>query len=567
MKQYSVTGMSCAACSARVEKAVRAVPGVTECAVSLLTNSMGVDGSASEEAILAAVREAGYGASPKGEKKPSSSPDDIPDTETPALKRRLISSLAFLTVLMYISMGHTMWEWPLPAALAANPVAIGLCQLLLTAIVMIINQKFFISGFRGLLHRSPNMDTLVAMGSTAAFGYSTYALFAMSYAQMQGNAEQAMHYLHEFYFESAAMILTLITVGKMLEAHSKGKTTDALKGLMDLAPKTATLIRGGAEVNVGIAEVLRGDVFVVPLEGVIIICRNGTDLRILIDHIALNRNIGLATVAIKNHITEIRGHIDVINAIQIDFSFTQTATDQTGQNHTAGITPLTHSEDKITSGPTFHHRITQCRGLEHPPATNIICKGQHRIELRLIDLQTILVDKAVDALAHVIDIHNKEGLSLFFGNAFCTVAVQMLCRGPGTVAYGPLTIVPNGLKAEAFPLFDHLHHLRADLKFRGSFSGDRLEGHQTKHQRSNQHHSKNTILHRIFSFRKYRIKADAKEHQSYFSSIDGHIIPDSNSNFKPFSQNNYTIVTFLPCKMLPISIIYLCFSKNTPFVI
>ena len=276
MKQYSVTGMSCAACSARVEKAVRAVPGVTECAVSLLTNSMGVDGSASEEAILAAVREAGYGASPKGEKKPSSSPDDIPDTETPALKRRLISSLAFLTVLMYISMGHTMWEWPLPAALAANPVAIGLCQLLLTAIVMIINQKFFISGFRGLLHRSPNMDTLVAMGSTAAFGYSTYALFAMSYAQMQGNAEQAMHYLHEFYFESAAMILTLITVGKMLEAHSKGKTTDALKGLMDLAPKTATLIRGGAEVNVGIAEVLRGDVFVVrpgesiPVDGVIL---------------------------------------------------------------------------------------------------------------------------------------------------------------------------------------------------------------------------------------------------------------------------------------------------------
>ena len=179
MKQYSVTGMSCAACSARVEKAVRAVPGVTECAVSLLTNSMGVSGSASEAAILAAVREAGYGASPKGEKKPSSTPDDIPDTETPALKRRLISSLAFLTVLMYISMGHTMWGWPLPAALAANPVAIGLCQLLLTAIVMIINQKFFVSGFRGLLHRSPNMDTLVALGSAAAFGYSTASYFAM----------------------------------------------------------------------------------------------------------------------------------------------------------------------------------------------------------------------------------------------------------------------------------------------------------------------------------------------------------------------------------------------------
>ena len=276
MKQYSVTGMSCAACSARVEKAVRAVPGVTECAVSLLTNSMGVSGSASEAAILAAVREAGYGASPKGEKKPSSTPDDIPDTETPALKRRLISSLAFLTVLMYISMGHTMWGWPLPAALAANPVAIGLCQLLLTAIVMIINQKFFVSGFRGLLHRSPNMDTLVALGSAAAFGYSTYALFAMSDAQMQGNAQLAMHYLHEFYFESAAMILTLITVGKMLEARSKGKTTDALKGLMNLAPKTATVIRDGIEVSVGIADVSRGDIFVVrpgesiPVDGVIL---------------------------------------------------------------------------------------------------------------------------------------------------------------------------------------------------------------------------------------------------------------------------------------------------------
>ncbi|MBQ7334215.1 MAG: heavy metal translocating P-type ATPase, partial [Clostridia bacterium] len=276
MKQYSVTGMSCAACSARVEKAVRAVPGVTECAVSLLTNSMGVSGSASEEAILTAVRDAGYGASPKGGKKQASAPTDIPDTETPALKRRLISSLAFLIVLMYISMGHTMWGWPLPAALADNPVAIGLCQLLLTAAVMFINQKFFISGFRGLLHRSPNMDTLVALGSAAAFGYSTYALFAMSHAQMQGNAQHAMHYLHEFYFESAAMILTLITVGKMLEARSKGKTTDALKGLLNLAPKTATVIRNGAEVSVAVGDVVRGDTFVVrpgesiPVDGVIL---------------------------------------------------------------------------------------------------------------------------------------------------------------------------------------------------------------------------------------------------------------------------------------------------------
>ncbi len=276
MKQYSVTGMSCAACSARVEKAVRAVPGVSECAVSLLTNSMGVDGTASDEAILAAVRDAGYGASPKGDSgKKAAAPESPADTETPALKRRLISSLVFLTVLMYISMGHTMWGWPLPAALADNPVAIGLCQLLLTAIVMVINQKFFISGFRALLHRSPNMDTLVALGSAAAFGYSTYALFAMSHAQMQGHAEHAMHYLHEFYFESAAMILTLITVGKMLEARSKGKTTDALRGLMNLSPKTATVIRDGAEVSVAVGDVVRGDVFVVrpgesiPVDGVI----------------------------------------------------------------------------------------------------------------------------------------------------------------------------------------------------------------------------------------------------------------------------------------------------------
>ncbi|MBQ7939189.1 MAG: heavy metal translocating P-type ATPase [Clostridia bacterium] len=276
MKQYSVTGMSCAACSTRVEKAVRTVPGVEECAVNLLTNSMGVRGTASDEAILAAVRDAGYGASPKGEGgKKTAAPESPADTETPALKRRLISSLAFLAILMYISMGHTMWGWPLPAALAENPVAIGLCQLLLTAAVMVINQKFFISGFRGLLHRSPNMDTLVALGSAAAFGYSTYALFAMSHAQTQGDAAQAMHYLHEFYFESAAMILTLITVGKMLEARSKGKTTDALKGLMNLAPQTATLIRDGAEVSVAVGDVVRGDIFVVrpgesiPVDGVI----------------------------------------------------------------------------------------------------------------------------------------------------------------------------------------------------------------------------------------------------------------------------------------------------------
>ena len=276
MKQYSVTGMSCAACSARVEKAVCAVPGVTECAVSLLTNSMGVEGTASEEAILQAVQDAGYGASPKRERKQASAREsDIPDGETPALRLRLVSSLVFLAVLMYISMGHTMWGWPLPAVLAENPVAIGLCQLLLTVAVMVINQKFFISGFRGLCHRSPNMDTLVALGSAAAFGYSTYALFAMSHAQMLGHAEHAAHYLHEFYFESAAMILTLITVGKMLEARSKGKTTDALKGLMNLAPKTATVIRDGTEVSIPVTDVVRGDVFVVrpgesiPVDGVV----------------------------------------------------------------------------------------------------------------------------------------------------------------------------------------------------------------------------------------------------------------------------------------------------------
>ena len=268
--------MSCAACSARVEKAVRAVPGVTECAVSLLTNSMGVSGTASEDAILQAVQDAGYGASPKGAGAQKSDSGDADDKETPVLRHRLISSLAFLIVLMYISMGHTMWGWPLPAILAENPVAIGLCQLLLTAAVMVINQKFFVSGFRALLHRSPNMDTLVALGSAAAFGHSTYALFAMSHAQMLGHAEHAAHYLHEFYFESAAMILTLITVGKMLEAHSKGKTTDALRGLMNLAPKTATVIRSDAEISIPVTDVVRGDVFVVrpgesiPVDGIVL---------------------------------------------------------------------------------------------------------------------------------------------------------------------------------------------------------------------------------------------------------------------------------------------------------
>ena len=268
--------MSCAACSARVEKAVRAVPGVTECAVSLLTNSMGVSGTASEDAILQAVQDAGYGASPKGAGAQKSDSGDADDKETPVLRHRLISSLAFLIVLMYISMGHTMWGWPLPAILAENPVAIGLCQLLLTAAVMVINQKFFVSGFRALLHRSPNMDTLVALGSAAAFGHSTYALFAMSHAQMLGHAEHAAHYLHEFYFESAAMILTLITVGKMLEARSKGKTTDALRGLMNLAPKTATVIRSDAEISIPVTDVVRGDVFVIrpgesiPVDGIVL---------------------------------------------------------------------------------------------------------------------------------------------------------------------------------------------------------------------------------------------------------------------------------------------------------
>ena len=279
MEQYTVTGMSCAACSARVEKAVSAVPGVTSCSVSLLTNSMGVEGTASAQAVVSAVQAAGYGASLKGA---SSAPtaaaqeDALADRETPALKRRLIASLGFLIVLMYVSMGHMMWGWPLPACLADNHVAMGLLQMLLTIAVMVINQKFFINGFCSLLHGAPNMDTLVALGAAASFGYSTYALFAMTGAQVRGDAAAVMRYMHEFYFESAAMILALITVGKMLEARSKGKTTDALRSLMKLAPQTATLVRGGQEIAVPIAQVRRGDVFVVrpgesiPVDGVVL---------------------------------------------------------------------------------------------------------------------------------------------------------------------------------------------------------------------------------------------------------------------------------------------------------
>ena len=281
MEQYNVTGMSCAACSARVEKAVKKVPGVTSCSVSLLTNSMGVEGTASPAAILSAVQEAGYGASPKNASasKTSDASADLhalADHETPKLKRRLIASLGFLLVLMYFSMGHMMWGWPLPHWFDGNHVAMGLVQLLLAGIVMVINQKFFINGFKGLIHSAPNMDTLVALGSMASFVWSTYALFAMTRAQVDGNDELVMHYMMEFYFESAAMILTLITVGKMLEARSKGKTTDALKSLMKLAPKTATLVRDGAEVTVAIADVQKGDVFVVrpgeniPVDGVVL---------------------------------------------------------------------------------------------------------------------------------------------------------------------------------------------------------------------------------------------------------------------------------------------------------
>lgn len=294
MKQYIVTGMSCAACSARVEKAVSKVDGVSSCSVSLLTNSMGVEGTASEADIIKAVEDAGYGASPKSAHSAADGTKDavdsssqtggvfsqqeemLKDRETPLLKKRLIASVGFLIVLMYISMGHMMWNWPLPEVLENNHVAVGLIQLLLTIIIMVINQKFFVSGFKGLIHRAPNMDTLVALGAGAAFVYSTYALFAMTDAQMKGNAEAVMHYMHEFYFESAAMILTLITVGKMLEAHSKGKTTDAIKGLMKLAPKTATVVRDGQEVKVSVESVRKGDIFVVrpgeniPVDGIVL---------------------------------------------------------------------------------------------------------------------------------------------------------------------------------------------------------------------------------------------------------------------------------------------------------
>ena len=279
MEQYQVTGMSCAACSARVEKAVSRVPGVTSCSVSLLTNSMAVEGTADEAAIVAAVTEAGYGAKRKGAEPSAARPSDaleaLEDHETPKLKRRLIASVGFLLVLMYLSMGHMMWGWPLPGFLEGNHVAMGLTEMLLTIIIMVINQRFFISGFRSLLHRAPNMDTLVALGSAAAFGYSTYALFAMTAAQLHGDAELVMHYMDEFYFESAAMILTLITVGKMLEARSKGKTADALKSLMKLAPKTATVVRSGKETLVPIGQVRTGDIFVVrpgetiPVDGVV----------------------------------------------------------------------------------------------------------------------------------------------------------------------------------------------------------------------------------------------------------------------------------------------------------
>ena len=281
MEQYTVTGMSCAACSARVEKAVSGVKGVTSCSVSLLTNSMGVEGTASAEEIIAAVRDAGYGAALKrGNKEQttrlSSDEDALKDRETPVLKKRFITSLGFWIVLMYVSMGHMMWGWPLPPFFNDNHVAMGLLQLLLTVIIMVINQKFFISGFKSLWHRAPNMDALVALGSMAAFVYSTFALFAMTDAQVKGNADAVMSYMHEFYFESAATILALITLGKMLEARSKGKTTDALKGLMKLAPKTATLLRDGAEITVPIEQVAKGDIFVVrpgeniPVDGTVL---------------------------------------------------------------------------------------------------------------------------------------------------------------------------------------------------------------------------------------------------------------------------------------------------------
>ena len=289
MEQYTVTGMSCAACSARVEKAVSKVPGVTSCSVSLLTNSMGVEGSADPTSIISAVEAAGYGASVKGaDKKANTLAADeaaLEDKETPVLKRRLIASVGFLLVLMYFSMGHMMWGWPLPAWFQDNHIAMGIVQMILAAIVMVINQKFFISGFKSLWHRAPNMDTLVAMGSMASFVWSVYVLLAMTRAQVDGNMDAVMNYMMDFYFESAAMILTLITVGKMLEAKSKGRTTDALKSLMKLAPKTAVLVRDGKEVMVSIDQVQKGDIFVVrPGENIPV------DGRILEGHSAVNES-------------------------------------------------------------------------------------------------------------------------------------------------------------------------------------------------------------------------------------------------------------------------------------
>ena len=277
MQQYTVTGMHCAACSASVEKAVKKVPGVESCAVSLLTNSMGVEGTAEPAAIINAVEDAGYGASVRGqEAAPAADASALEDRQTPHLKKRLIASVAFLLILMYFSMGHMMWGWPLPGWFSGNHVAMGLVQLLLAGIVMVINQEFFVSGTKSLLRGSPNMDTLVSLGAAASYGWSVYALFAMTDAQLHGGSEAAMAYMDEFYFESAAMILTLITVGKLLEAHSKGKTTDALKSLMALAPETATVIRDGKEVKIPAAQVRKGDVFVVrpgqsiPVDGIVL---------------------------------------------------------------------------------------------------------------------------------------------------------------------------------------------------------------------------------------------------------------------------------------------------------
>ena len=309
MEQYTVTGMSCAACTARVEKAVSGVKGVTYCSVSLLTNSMGVEGTADAEEIIAAVRNAGYDAALKKgnterKTRPSSDTDALKDRETPVLKKRLIASLGFLIVLMYVSMGHMMWGWPLPSFFDNNHVAMGLLQLLLTVVIMVINQKFFISGFKSLRHRAPNMDALVALGATAAFGYSTFALFAMTDAQVKGNADAVMSYMHEFYFESAAMILALITLGKMLEARSKGKTTDALKGLMKLAPKTATLDRDGTEITVPIEQVAKGDVFVVrpgeniPVDGTVLEGNSAVDESTLTgESIPVDKTVGCTVSA------------------------------------------------------------------------------------------------------------------------------------------------------------------------------------------------------------------------------------------------------------------------------